>query len=88
MLGLWLRMEKRLVQMPELKLHCRSYSAKQMAQVHGKLQIRTYDYHNQRSWESQFASSAPDKTLSTTSGNVSQSEPLHILTFLHFQCPS
>ena len=54
-LGLRLQMEKRLIQMPELRLHCRSYSSRQIAQVHAKLQIRTYD---NQSWESQFASSS------------------------------
>ena len=43
-------MEKKWIQMPELRLCCLSYFPKQITQFYSQLQIRTFDNH---SWESQ-----------------------------------
>lgn len=66
-LGLWIRMEKKFIQMPELRLRCLSYYPKQIAQFDSQLQIRTYD--NQSWGESQFASIGAVAATRPTSGS-------------------
>ncbi|OTF77806.1 chromatin assembly factor I P60 subunit-like protein [Euroglyphus maynei] len=59
-LGLWLRMDKHHLQMPELQLRCVSYFYKQISQSNSTLKIRTFN-HNYKGgddfWDSSSSSS-------------------------------
>ncbi|KPM05773.1 chromatin assembly factor I P60 subunit-like protein [Sarcoptes scabiei] len=75
-LGLWIRMDKHLLQMTELKLRCISLFFKQINQFNSTLKIRTFDQRNdgnhfgeESEWHHNEAKDIP--LISATGGNDS-----------------
>ncbi|XP_075679757.1 uncharacterized protein LOC113799130 isoform X1 [Dermatophagoides pteronyssinus] len=89
-LGLWLRMNKHLLQMSELQLRCVSYFFKQISQLNSTLKIRTFNHNNAGAGGGNGELWGLDSTSSSSSSDLLQANRCwttflaHVLIIIFF----